>query len=334
MFAKLLPPLLGGSPSVWTACVLFFQSVLLAGYAYAHALQRVFKVRGQLAFHVAVLAAPAIVLPLHGPSMSAVPDVDNPVWVVLREAVLSVGLPFFVLATSAPFLQRWFSRCVTGPGSRDPYFLYAVSNAGSLGALMLYPAVLEPALSLTLQTRLWTAGYLVSATLVLTCAVVLWIRPARPLVAEPRAESSPPDGQITIGRRLLWLGLSFVPSSLMLAVTAFFSTDVAPVPLLWTVPLALYLLTFIATFGGLASVSARVAARVLPFAVLAVVMLLVSGATLPLWLALCAHLCAFLALSTLCHGRLSATRPGADHLTEFYLWLAMGGGHWVGFSTR
>ena len=326
MFAKLVLPLLGGSPSVWTACMLFFQSVLLAGYLYAHAAERLLTTRGQAVAHAVVWWLPFLVLPIGLPSdLSAIASTGPVTW-LLRTSLISVGLPFFVLSTSAPLLQKWFSQGSHGRTS-DPYFLYAASNAGSLAALLLYPIVVERLLPMRSQAGLWTFGYAVSTVVVLACAVVTW-RTARGEQGWAKAAAGAAAVHtpgIAIGRRLRWLLLAFVPSSLMLAVTSYASTDVAPVPLLWTVPLALYLVTFIATFSRGAAAYVSVARRVLPFVLLPLLVSLLTGIQPPLWVTLPVHLATFLALAMLCHGALAADRPAVDHLTEFYLWVSAGG---------
>ena len=324
MFARLVLPLLGGSAAVWTACMLFFQSVLLAGYLYAHASERLLGTRGQTLIHTCVWLLPFLVLPIGLPADPGTAASSTPVTWLLRTFLLSVGLPFFVVATSAPLLQKWFSRALSG-GHSDPYFLYAASNAGSLAALLLYPVAIEPRLPLQRQATLWTAGYALATVLVLICAAATYRaashrrREASSVVADAAGE------YLSAGRRARWLLLSFVPSSLMLAVTAYCSTDIAPVPLLWTVPLALYLVTFILAFGRGAERHAGIARRAFPLLLLPLVIFLAAGIQPPLWVALLLHLLTFFVLSLLCHGTLAADRPGVAHLTEFYLWTSAGG---------
>jgi hypothetical protein len=322
MFARLLLPLLGGSPSVWTACMLFFQTALLAGYLYAHATVRLLGTRRQALLHVAIVFLPFLVLPISVASEAARGSATEPIAWLLKTSTIAVGLPFVVLATSAPLLQRWFS--ATGhAAARDPYFLYAASNTGSFVALVSYPTLLEPALSLRNQTTIWAIGYGVAALLTVACALVLR-RGSRHENQQHAAIE--PVTPLSHTRRLRWIALSFVPSSLMLAVTAYLSTDVAPVPLLWTVPLALYLLTFILTFGSRAGAFVTASSRALPFSLLLVVLLLVQDSSLPsFWLTVAVHLATFTLLAVLCHAALAADRPAPEHLTEFYLLLSVGG---------
>jgi hypothetical protein len=322
MFAKMVLPLLGGAPAVWTTCMLFFQSGLLAGYAYAHAIGRWGRVRAASAVHAVVILLPLAMLPVAPPADATAVDELRPVAWLLRLMLLSVGLPFVVLSTTAPLLQQWFVLADPKAG-RDPYFLYAASNAGSLIALIAFPSLIEPLLPVTRQSQLWTAGYVVFAALVLGCLGAVF-RSAKAGTAAADA-ADPPEEVPSIGRQLEWLALSFIPSSLMLAVTTYLSTDVAAVPLLWIVPLVIYLAAFILAFGGHRAGATRLAARALPLVLLPLLMLLVAQGEAAWWFALPLHLASFGALSLLCLGRLVEQRPGTAHLTRFYLWLATGG---------
>ena len=170
MFAKLLLPRFGGSPAVWTTCMLFFQSALLAGYAYSHSVVRLRRSWQQAAVHVAVMAFPLLTLPIA--ITAAMPASDHPIADLLRLSVIAVGAPFFALATSAPLLQRWFASA-NRRAPVDPYFLYAASNVGSFASLILYPTLIEPALALSTQTRIWSVGYSTAVLLTVACAVVM-----------------------------------------------------------------------------------------------------------------------------------------------------------------
>jgi hypothetical protein len=310
MFAKMVLPLLGGSPSVWTTCMLFFQSGLLAGYAYAHAVGGWGRVRAAALMHAAVVVLPLATLPMALPADAAAVDEFRPIAWLMRVMLVSVGLPFFVLATTAPLLQRWFAVADRTAG-RDPYFLYAASNAGSLIALVAFPSLIEPLLSLSGQSWLWTAGYVAFAALVLAClATVLRSRTPESRAPSPESRSPIPDPP-SLRTQREWLALSFVPSSLLLAVTTYLSTDVAAVPLLWIVPLVIYLGTFIIAFGGHRDRAMAVAARALPLVLLPLLMLLVAQGEAAWWFALPLHLASFAALSLLCLGRLVQLRPDA-----------------------
>jgi spermidine synthase len=318
MFTKTLLPLLGGAPAVWTACMLFFQAALLGGYAYAH-VTRTLPLLWQAALHTAVLAVPLIVLPLEFPAWIGFSPAHHPVAWLISGMTISMGLPFFVLSTTAPLLQRWFASTRHGSAA-DPYFLYAASNAGSLAGLLAYPVVIEPALTLQRQAHLWAAGYVLGAVLVTICATVAVRHHVAPADPEPaRTERIGP------ARRLHWMALSFTPASLMLAVTTYLSTDVAAFPLLWIVPLALYLLTFVVAFGRHGERAAATVARRLPIVLLPLVLFMVTKGGAPLWFILPVHLVTFAGLSLLCHGQLAKDRPPTAQLTAFYLAVAAGG---------
>ena len=237
MFAKMVLPLLGGSPSVWTTCVLFFQAGLLAGYVYPHFVTTGLSIRWQAAIHAAVVVVPTALLPFALPAATSEGHgaSSQPAFWLLSVLATTVGLPFFALSATAPLLQRWFS-AVGHAFAGDPYFLYAASNAGSLTALLAYPTLVEPLLSLRTQRTTWAVGYLLGGSLVLLCAVTAW----RATQQRAATDTTPtPSSPISAARRLRWLFLSFVPSGLMLAVTTFMSSDVAVVPMFWVVPLAL-----------------------------------------------------------------------------------------------
>jgi hypothetical protein len=322
MFAKMVLPLLGGSPSVWTTCVLFFQTGLLVGYAYAHLITKRLAIRWQATVHAAVVVVPMAILPFALPSTPSEGHLvsSQPSFWLLSVLASTVGLPFFALSATAPLLQRWFS-AVRHALAADPYFLYAASNAGSLIALLVYPTLVEPLLSLRTQRIAWAFGYLLVGSLVLLCAVAAW-RAAQPSAATEKAPT--PTAQISTADRLRWIFLSFVPSGLMLAVTTFMSTDVAVVPMFWVVPLALYLLTFIIAFGGTTGWLWPVGRRVFPLVLLPLVlMMLIDGGGPPILISL--HLLTFAIVALLCHGDLARSRPSVTHLTEFYFWISVGG---------
>jgi hypothetical protein len=319
LVARLVLPLLGGTPAVWNTCMVFFQAVLLAGYAYAHAAPRWLGTRRQPLIHLLLLPLPFLLLPYALPA-NLTPSETVPVFWLLGLLFVVAGLPFFVVATTAPLLQRWFTE--TGhPSAGDPYFLYAASNLGSILALIAYPAVVEPLLPLAGQGRLWEAGYGVLVVLIACCAVALWRSPA----ARPGGPTEKAVAPPTWARRLHWLLLAFAPSSLMLSVTTYITTDVAAIPLLWVLPLALYLLTFVLAFSRRQLLPHRGVVRFAPFVVLVVALLLLSEATEPVLLLVAAHLAGLFWLALMCHGELARTRPDSRHLTEFYLWLSLGG---------
>jgi hypothetical protein len=325
MFARMVLPLLGGSPAVWNTAMVFFQAALLAGYAYAHAGAARLGVRRQAALHLVVLLLPLAVLPIAIPSGWTPPTQGNPSLWLLGLMAVAVGLPFFAVSATSPLLQRWFAATGHRQAS-DPYFLYAASNVGSMLALLAYPVVVEPHLRLAEQSRLWMWGYGLVVILIAACAVILWKTsghrvPERPT---PSAELPTPTS-IAAPRRLRWVFLAFVPSSLMLGVTSYLSSDIAVIPLMWIVPLALYLLTFILAFARREWIPRLLLVRAFPMFVVALVLLYNLQSAEPIAGLIGLHLVTFFLAALLCHGRLAADRPGPEHLTEFYLWLSVGG---------
>src|ERR1051326_6395906 len=281
MAAKLILPLLGGTPSVWNTCMVFFQAALLAGYLGAHLVGKL-RPRAQAAIYSLALALPILVsLLLHRLIIITPPDPPPPPsgppnpWLLLALASM-VGAPFLLLSAAAPLLQRWFSS-TSHPSAKDPYFLYAASNAGSMLGLLGYPLFIEPTLTLTAQRQAWSIAFGALAILISACgALALRNISAVTSKLSPLSQPKPvpansPAPSPTARTRLLWLLLAFIPSSLTLGVTQFLSTDVAAFPLVWVVPLALYLLTFIVAFGY-RRIAPLSISRILPVAVLAVAM--------------------------------------------------------------
>ncbi|VAX40313.1 hypothetical protein MNBD_PLANCTO03-66, partial [hydrothermal vent metagenome] len=325
--ARQVLPTFGGSPAVWNTAVMFFQIGLLAGYIYAHLLTTRAPRRVQIGVHLVVLAAAAMLpigLSAETLAASAGPmdstgsvGVGQLLWLLTQ----SIGLPFFAVASAGPLLQRWFS--TTGHrDAGDPYFLYAASNAGSFVGLLAYPFLLERLWSLPEQAFWWRVGFVVFAVLLVIAAIgSKQPPPPRPASAESPASSPRARWQ----QQSWWVFLAFVPSSLMLGVTQHISTDLAALPLLWVIPLGLYLLTFVIAFSRFGSRITRLAARLWPIALVAVVLAMLLEARQPILAIVGLHLFVLVAAGCLCHGRLSASRPGVERLTEFYLFLAIGG---------
>lgn len=339
LVGKLLLPLVGGTPGVWNACMVFFQAVLLAGYLYAHRSTGKLGVRRQAAFHLLLLVAvivsfkAAIAVSETGSPVAVVsavlPDDQDSsllVFAQLGAAVgLAVGVPFFVLSTTSPLLQRWFA--ASGhPAARDPYFLYAASNAGSLLGLLAYPLLIEPELTLAQQKWVFAGGVLGYIALVVTCALTV-IRGSAEQQKEPATDSAPHPAlePIPRARLLRWVALAALPSSLLLGVTTHVSTDLAPVPLLWVVPLALYLISFILVFARWPDGLHRVVGRVTPMLILFVAITLLTYAAEPLAVVGCLHMLAFFGVCLVCHGELAKDRPPPEQLTAFYFWMSLGG---------
>jgi spermidine synthase len=327
MIAKMILPLLGGTPSVWNTCIAFFQAMLLAGYVYSHLLRRL-RLHHQIAVHASLLLIALAVLPVRIANeavQSLRPDVDPSFW-LLGVLFGSVGLPFFLGCTTSPLLQHWFAN-TRHPAAQDPYFLYAASNLGSLAGVLSFPVVIEPYVGLTNQAWLWSAGFVCLAILILVCGTMTWTSSARSaLLYDDRAAAltSPTSaGGVTVGRRLRWLALASVASSLMLGLTTHITSDLASVPLFWVVPLAIYLLTFILVFSRRSPLPHAWMVWVLPFAAMLYACLTLLQATSVSSTML--HLVIFFVAAMVCHGELARDRPPAQYLTEFYLWLSAGG---------
>jgi hypothetical protein len=335
MFARMALPLLGGAPAVWNTAMVFYQAVLLAGYAYAHVTMRWLGARRQAGLHLLILLVPLLVLPIALPAGWIPPGDTNPIPWLLALLAAAVGLPFFAVSATSPALQAWLA--ATGhPAARDPYMLYAASNVGSMLALLAYPVLVERFVHLDSQSRLWAWGYGILVGLAAGCALALWRAGAAHRGEEPgngattaplaAAELGDADRPITPARRARWVLLAAVPSSLMLSVTTYLSTDIAAIPLLWIVPLAIYLLTFALVFGRRRLIPHRVWVELLPVALLPLVLVLVARANEPLLLVIPTHLVVFFVAAMVCHGELAQDRPDPRHLTAFYLRLAVGGG--------
>lgn len=330
MIAKMILPKFGGSPGVWTMSMVFFQAALLAGYGYVHAVADKQRQRRQFLLQVVLLglglaAVPFLVLALDPPSAWRDSIAHAPVLMLLVLLAVSVGVPFFVLSTTAPLLQKWFA----GTGhlaAKDPYFLYAASNCGSLAALLGYPLLMEPNLTLRTQAWLWMAGYGLLAVFIFLCIWRTWQTPGEPIhPGEPEGVSLQSKDPLTFERSFRWVMLAFVPSSMMLGVTTHITADLAPIPLLWVVPLSLYLITFILAFARLPVFIHRLFQAALPAAVLLEMFLLLFPLLEPLWLVITLHLVSFFVVAMFCHGELARDRPPPEFLTPFFLWIAVGG---------
>jgi hypothetical protein len=345
MVGKMILPLLGGSPAAWNTCMVFFQALLLLGYLYAHHVTSKYSPARQTAVHLGVLGAAiawmvvaAMLSPNDAPVAvfkSLAPQGQSyPMFGVMALLAVAIGLPFLVVSTSAPLLQKWFA--YTGhPSARDPYFLYAASNAGSLISLLGYPLVIEPSLTLASQAWVWAGGFVLLMGMVYLCGQAA-SSPLRPLpkskpatAAQPGQPSVADPAAPTILQKLRWLGLAFVPSSLMLGVTFHMTTDIASVPLLWVIPLALYLLTFIIAFGRTPSWFRPVLANLSPVLTLLLVFVLTSKVAsrdgFTPFMALSIHVIVYFFTALLMHTELARERPHPTHLTEYYLWISMGG---------
>ncbi|MBD1929289.1 fused MFS/spermidine synthase [Trichocoleus sp. FACHB-90] len=360
MVAKMILPLLGGAPSVWNTCLFFFQAALLLGYGYSHLTTSWFSVRRQAIIHSILLLVPLGFLPISVAKSWVPPQEANPIPWLLALLLFSVGLPFFVVATSAPLVQKWFAD--TGhPASSDPYFLYTASNLGSMLGVLSYPILIEPNFSLTQQSWLWAIAYGLLALSTLVCAVFLWRSPEEGDKSFPQPISNKiplsfpgwrgwgadkgkseeeelnnlaqnskfitPNSFLppTIQQQTQWVLLSFLPSSLLLGVTTYLTTDIAAIPLLWAIPLAIYLLTFILTFARNPTLPHNLFGAILPVFLAILTILFLIQVMQPIWVLFPLHLLGFFVAACVLHGELARSRPTTKYLTNFYLWISVGG---------
>lgn len=334
ILAKQILPWFGGSSAVWTVSMVFFQCALLAGYLYAHWLQAR-PPRVQRVVHLGLLVAALVTLPIVPDAVFKPAGEADAARGILALLVVTVGLPYMSLAATSPLLQRWLSQAVAPAQQRQVYRLFAWSNAGSLAALLAYPFLVEPWFDSAAQSRAWSVAYAVFA---LGCAGVAWratASAARPLAAPTTAgqalqAAEPVPG---LGRHAAWILLAMLPSALLLAVTTHMTQNVASIPFLWIVPLALYLLSFMLVFegrGGRGWYLGPVARRLwlLPTLAVTVAMawgLSASGGVLHIRIAIPLFACGLFLVCMVCHGEMAALRPAPQHLTRFYLCMALGG---------
>ncbi|MEG3083782.1 fused MFS/spermidine synthase [Sphingomonas sp. PB2P12] len=313
MVARMALPRLGGAPAVWNSAMLVYQALLLAGYAYAHWLGRV-RPRAQAAIHLGVLIVAALWLPIGLVAMAPSAEAQPALWVPWLLG-LSIGPLFFAVSAQAPLIQRWFS---AASGGGDPYALYAASNLGSFAGLIAYPLLVEPLMAVHGQSLLWSGGYLLLIVLVLACATRL---PKTAAVDHVVATSAPPGAR----KILHWIALALVPSGMMLATSTYISTDIVAMPLLWVIPLGLYLLSFSVAFANdrwLADLLTRIA----PITILLFGGIIMSGGYTerPFFSAGIALVLLFM-ISVALHTALYRKRPAPDRLTGFYLAMSAGG---------
>jgi len=322
MVTKLVLPMLGGSPAVWNTAMVFFQTALLAGYGYAHLLQRVGSIKLQVGIHLALLLVAALLLPLRVNGLLGDPDPAAPIMWLLATLTLSVGAPFAILSATAPLLQAWYARVRAGHADgQNPYVLYAASNLGSFLALLSYPILIEPLATLSGQRWGWSGGYVAFMLMVVALAFTVWRR---------RLDQTAEPAQLVASAPMSWrekgilVLLAAAPSSLMLGVTSHLSTDVASAPFLWVLPLALYLLTFVIAFQNRPWIPLNVT-LIIQGATGAIVVLIVAFRSANWSIAFGLHLTAFFFAALMCHQLLASRRPPPDRLTEFYLLMSLGG---------
>ncbi len=319
IIGKMILPWFGGSTGVWTTCLLFFQSLLLLGYLYAHWSIRFLKPRAQRILHLALLSLSLLVLPI-APSAEWRPaGTEDPVLLILALLGASIGLPYFLLSTTGPLVQAWFAR--EHPGA-VPYRLFALSNLGSMLGLLWYPIFIEPWLTVRYQSIGWSFAY---AVFVLVCGTVAWhgVRAGRAAQELPdAAPSQAPEGRLLA----LWVALAACPSILLMAVTSHLTKNVAPIPFLWVLPLGLYLLSFILCFEGKAWYRRVWCVPLLVLGLGGMSYDLIADFTdYSVWAAIALYCGGFFVSCMVCHGELAKAKPHSRHLTVFYLMIAIGG---------
>jgi hypothetical protein len=323
LFAKLVLPHLGGSPSVWAVAMCFFQAALLAGYCYAHALNRFAPAWAAPIIHLLVCVAAVMTLPFSLPEWSNdVPSGNAYLWLV-GVLTVGVGLPFFATSANAPLLQAWFSRS-GHPHANDPYFLYGASNLGSLVSLLSYPFLIEPMFGLDTQRVIWASGFGLLMLMLGACAVLmLSTRLDIGASSSPAAVVSSPT--ISNKDRFSWVGLAFIPSALLVAFTTHITTDIASAPFLWVIPLATFLGTFVIVFRDRSLIPHWAVLRIHPLLVASAILFVVmpnAGSTV---VQAVLGFATFVVTILVCHRALYEQRPAAAQLTEFYLYMSLGG---------
>ena len=324
MFTRMVLPVLGGTPGVWSVAMVFFQGVLLCGYLYAHLLTRFVPMRTAALLHLVLMSLALLSLPIAIAKGWGTPPESGAAFWLIGLFAASLGLPFFALAGNGPLLQAWFARS----GHRhahDPYFLYGASNLGSFCGLLLYPVVFEPLMTLAQQSHVWTTGFMVLVGLI-ACASSLALRgnaDAGLNAAQPLAKA------LVSAQRLKIIGLAFVPSALLVAVTAQLTTDVVAAPFIWVIPLALYLLTFALAFKDKPRLTHAMMLKVQPWLIGGAVVLATNAGAHDYIGGMASSMgiivASFFVSTMVAHGELYASRPPAAQLTEFYLWMSFGG---------
>ena len=323
MFAKMLLPQLGGTPAVWNTSMVFYQTVLLLGYLYTHVSHRFLGVRGQAKLHLVMMGISLLFIPLELNMDMGFEAALSPVSWLLLVLVTSVGMPFFVLSANAPMVQYWFAH--TGhKNSVNPYFLYSASNLGSFIALLGYPFVIEYLIPLSFQVKLWSVVYGVFLVLLCGCMFILYKRFSPAPDGREEVRDSDSVAVPTLYDRLKWILLAFVPSSMLLGVTSYITTDVASIPLLWVIPLALYLLTFVFVFAK-KPIFYKQSVYMYPLYILITAVSMIFASEISFASICLIHLVTFFLVAIVYHGRLAETKPGVKYLTEFFLLISVGG---------
>ena len=332
LVAKHILPWFGGTPAVWSTCLLFFQTLLLGGYLYAHWNATCLRPRRQVAVHLSLLAGAAAMLIWQwvawgGPVLpdAGLKPLDSamPVGRLLLALTVSVGLPYLVLSSTGPLVQAWFARAHPG---RSPYRLYVLSNIGSLLALVSYPFVFEPLFKLTSQANLWTIVYLLFGVCMAGCGLPLFVRAAKGAEeVETKCEAESIEPRPAFRRKLLWVGLAGCASMMLLATTNQMCQEVAVIPFLWVLPLTLYLATFIIVFAGDRWYSRKLWGIAYLVATATTIFTLMSTLTMDIIVQVLLYSFTLFSCCMVCHGEMVRLKPAAEHLTSFYLMMSLGG---------
>lgn len=334
LFSKMILPLFGGVPTVWNTSLFFYQFVVLLGYAATHVLIQKIGLFKHGLLHLTLLLLALIGLPVSIAEQYRTSVHVYPLFDLLELLIVSIGLPFFVLSCNSPLIQAWFAN-TRHRQAVDPYFLYSASNLGSMTALVAFPLALEPALTSEQQCLIWSVVfgmltilcgicyYLVSRNIVSNESDTAWSN--SPWTTRHSADS------VTANTRFHWIVLALVPSALLIGVTTHITTDLAAIPLLWIIPLSLYLLSFIIAFARRPIVPHRVVLSIAPYWIAPTILIYLWGASVPILVHSVIHLWTFFILCMVCHGELVRHRPNANQLTEFYFFLSLGGmlGGWM-----
>lgn len=316
MFTKMVLPILGGTPMVWNTAMMFFQGILLLGYLYAHFISQIKNVRTQAIIHCALLIVASIFVPIAKAKGWEPPTTTMPVFWLLQFFTVSIGLPFFAISATAPLLQRWFS-LTDHKDAQNPYFLYGASNIGSILALLAYPFVIEMNLRLQTQGEGWGILYATLVLLITFCAI--FVKSKQIIKAATKEYSE----KISWKTRSLWVLYAFIPSALLLAVTSHISVDIAAIPLLWVMPLVIYLLSFVIVFARNPHISHNFITSIAPTAIIVAIIFYSLSVALSADIAI---VITFLfIISMVFHGELAKNKPSATKLTEFYLLMSLGG---------
>ena len=319
LLAKFILPWFGGTPAVWTMCMLVFQLLLFGGYGYAHLLSKLSSVSKQACVHAALLTLAALSLPIV-PDAGWKPIGDEAPGLRITLLLLStVGVPYFLLSATGPLLQQWFSKACTGI---SPYRLYALSNFGSLLALLSYPFVFEPMLSSTVQAWLWSTLFLIFALACLLCGWTTALHCPEAAREDDNAESPVDNAQPSMVR---WFILAMLPSVMLLATTNEVCMDIAVVPFLWIIPLTLYLLSFILTFESDRFYNRRLTTIATALSLAGTALMMAQGAFLGVLLQIMVFFGNLFLVCMLCHGELVRLKPSPRRLTSFYLTISAGG---------